>query len=180
MNSDKGNAAGIGKANAKNSDGGAHGPADRDAHTPAKAAGRGAGRGIAKRLLKPLFIAVGFISLALGVIGVAVPVLPTTPFLLLTAFCFAQGSERFHRWFVGTTLYKRHLESFVKNRSMALKTKIAICAPVTLMLLAAMYFAPIWHARVAIGAVLLLKYYFFIFRIKTAPDEGKAKKVNAQ
>ncbi|MDR1642587.1 MAG: YbaN family protein, partial [Clostridiales bacterium] len=78
-------------------------------------------------------------------------------------------SDRFHKWFLGTKLYKKHLEGFVKNRSMTMKTKLAICIPVSAMLLVAIYFAPIWHAQVLIGAVLLFKWYYFLFRIKTVP-----------
>jgi len=49
-----------------------------------------------KTLLRPLLITVGFLSLALGLIGIAVPVLPTTPFVLVAAACFARSSTRFY------------------------------------------------------------------------------------
>jgi uncharacterized membrane protein YbaN (DUF454 family) len=128
-----------------------------------------------KKLVKPLFIALGFLALAIGTVGIFLPILPTTPLYLLTAFCFARGSTRFHNWFLSTKLYKKHLEDFVKNRSMPMKTKLVICIPVSVMLLAAIYFSPIWHAQVLIGAVLLFKWYYFLFRIKTVPAEGAAK-----
>jgi uncharacterized membrane protein YbaN (DUF454 family) len=121
-----------------------------------------------KRIIKPFFIVLGFISLGLGVIGVVLPVLPTTPFLLLTAFCFAQGSERFHRWFVGTKLYKNHLDDFVKTKSMPVKTKAYILSAVSILLPVAMYFVPYPHARILMGVVLAWHWWYFLFRVKTA------------
>ncbi|MCB6543775.1 YbaN family protein, partial [Desulfovibrio desulfuricans] len=66
--------------------------------------------------------------------------MPTTPFLLLSAWCFAKSSQRFHNWFISTRLYKNHLDSFVRERSMTLKTKISLLAFASSMLLLAMYF----------------------------------------
>jgi uncharacterized membrane protein YbaN (DUF454 family) len=128
-----------------------------------------------KNWIKPLFIALGFLTFALGTVGIFLPVLPTTPLYLATAFCFARGSDRFHQWFLSTKLYQKHLEGFVRNRAMPMKTKLLICVPVTVMLLAAMYFSPIWHARVLIGAALLFKWYYFLFRIKTMPKGAAAR-----
>jgi len=51
-------------------------------------------------LMRPLLIAIGTVSLGLGVFGMFVPILPTTPFLLLTAFCYGRSSERLHRWLI--------------------------------------------------------------------------------
>ena len=120
-----------------------------------------------KKLTKPLFIALGFLAFAVGTVGIFLPVLPTTPLYLLTLFCFTQGSERLRGWFVSTSLYKKHLDGFVRDRAMTLKTKLFICVPMTFMLTAAFIFAPIWHARVFIAAVLLFKWWYFFFRIRT-------------
>ena len=49
-------------------------------------------------MLRPVYIALGWIFVAIGVIGIVTPILPTTPFLLLAAGCFAKSSERFHTW----------------------------------------------------------------------------------
>jgi len=118
-------------------------------------------------ILKYLLVAVGFICLGLGTIGIFVPVLPTTPFYLLATLCFAKGSERFHRWFTGTNLYKKHLESFAKNRSMTLKTKLAILIPVSIMLIMAAIMVDILAMRVVIAVLLLVKCWYFFFKINT-------------
>ena len=79
---------------------------------------------IVMKLKKILLVIIGCIGVALGAIGVVLPILPTVPFLLLAAFCFARSSERLNNWFTGTKLYKNNLESYVKGKGMTRKTKI--------------------------------------------------------
>ena len=62
------------------------------------------------KLKKYLYVIIGLLSLVIGMIGVILPVLPTTPFLLLTSFCFMKGSKRFNKWFKSTKIYKKHLQ----------------------------------------------------------------------
>jgi uncharacterized membrane protein YbaN (DUF454 family) len=133
-----------------------------------------------KKIIKPFFIVLGFVSLALGAVGVVLPVLPTTPFLLLTAFCFARGSERFHRWFMGTRLYKNHIDDFVRTKSMPIKTKAYILTAVSILLPLAMYFVPYPHARILMGIVLAWHWWYFLFRVKTLRTEGADAKENVK
>lgn len=63
------------------------------------------------RLLRRLWLAGGALSLLLGIVGIALPVLPTTPFVLLAAFCFARGSARWEHWLVN----HRHFGPMVRN-----------------------------------------------------------------
>lgn len=65
----------------------------------------------------------GFISLALGVIGIFLPLLPTTPFLLLSAFCWSRGSEKFHHWLTHHRVLGPPIENWQKNRAIPLKVK---------------------------------------------------------
>nr|WP_302596634.1 YbaN family protein [uncultured Cellulosilyticum sp.] len=116
---------------------------------------------------KIIYLTVGCIALALGLVGTILPILPTTPFLLLTSFCFAKGSTRFHNWFTQTKIYKNHLESFVTHRSMTLKTKICLLAFASTMLLFPLIFVDILWVKVLIICLYITKYYYFIFRIKT-------------
>ena len=94
--------------------------------------------------MRILFIVLGFIFLGVGAIGIVVPILPTTPFLLLASFFFAKGSKRFHDWFLSTKLYKKYLESFVKSRAMTLKGKLTILIPVSCMLIITFIFVDIY------------------------------------
>lgn len=118
-------------------------------------------------LVKVLCLILAFLCVGIGAVGVVLPVLPTTPFLLLASVLFAKGSDRFHQWFISTGIYKKHLEEFVKSRSMTLKTKVSILIPASAMLLVAMLLVPYPHARIFIGLVMVFKYYYFTFRIKT-------------
>ena len=124
-------------------------------------------KNIIKYPIKLLWLMIGIVSMVLGAIGVVLPVLPTTPFLLLASFCFAKGSDRFHKWFIGTKLYKKHLESFVTSRSMTLKTKLCILLPASAMLILAMLAMSNIYGRVFIVFLIIFKYIYFFTRIET-------------
>ena len=117
--------------------------------------------------MRPIYFVIGFVSMILGAVGIVLPVLPTTPLWLLSAWCFAKSSKRFHNWFVSTKLYKKNLDSFVEHRSMTKKTKIYLLSFASTMLLIAMYFMDNLWLRLFLFSLMLFKYYYFIFRIKT-------------
>lgn len=73
--------------------------------------------------LKPLFLACGFIFVGLGIIGIVLPVLPTTPFLLLAAACFARSSEKWNNWLMSNRLFGNYLKSYQEGRGIPLKVK---------------------------------------------------------
>ena len=124
-------------------------------------------KNIIKSPIKLLWLMIGIVSMVLGAIGVVLPVLPTTPFLLLASFCFAKGSDRFHKWFIGTKLYKKHLESFFTSRSMTLKTKLCILLPASAMLILAMLAMSNIYGRVFNVFLIIFKYIYFFTRIET-------------
>ena len=127
------------------------------------------------KVKKYFYITLGFIALGLGLIGVILPILPTTPFLLVTSFCFAKGSERFHSWFTNTNIYKKHLESFVKERAMTLKQKVVLLSFVNFMLAFPLILIDILPMRITIIVLIIIKLYYFIFRVKTiTPEEKRA------
>ena len=62
-----------------------------------------------KKIVRIFWTVTGLISAGLGAVGVLLPILPTTPFLLLAMYAFARSSEKMNRWFLETKLYKKHL-----------------------------------------------------------------------
>lgn len=120
--------------------------------------------------MKTLLIILGFICVAIGAVGIVVPILPTTPFLLLASFFFAKGSKRFHDWFMSTKLYKKHLESFVNSKAMTLKSKLTILIPVSCMLIVTFIFVNNLHARILLVVLFIGKYLYFFTQIKTIKE----------
>ena len=125
------------------------------------------------KLKKIIYILVGVISVILGTIGILVPILPTTPLLLLASFCFARGSERFNKWFKVTKLYKNHLELFINNRAMTLKEKVSILVFSDIMLLFPLITLDLVYLKIFIIILILFKYYYFIYKIKTIKSDVK-------
>ena len=128
--------------------------------------------------MRILFIVLGFIFLGIGIIGIAVPILPTTPFLLLASFFFAKGSKKFHDWFISTKIYKKHLESFVTSRAMTLKSKLSILLHVSAMLIVTFIFVNNLHARIVLVILFIGKYLYFFTQIKTIKEEKEIKTIN--
>ena len=123
------------------------------------------------KMKKYLYVTAGLISVILGAIGVILPVLPTTPFLLLASYCFAKGSERFDKWFKGTKLYKKHLESFVNNRAMTLKQKWTLLLFADFMMMFPLIILDSLIVKGIIVLVIICKYYYFFTQIETIKED---------
>lgn len=119
------------------------------------------------RIKKIIFVIVGVISLLLGIIGTVLPILPTVPFLLLTSYCFARGSNKFEVWFKSSKIYKKYLENFILNKSMTLKQKIYISTFADIMIAFPLVILNNLYIKLFLIIVIIFKYYYFIFKIKT-------------
>lgn len=122
------------------------------------------------KLKKIIFIAIGCITLGLGTLGVILPILPTVPFFMLTLICFANSSDKLKNWFIGTKLYKNHLESYVQQKGMTFKTKISIILTVTVIMAAScviMLMKGIYIPCIIIGIVWICHILYFSFGVRT-------------
>lgn len=119
-------------------------------------------------VVRYIFLTIGAISFALGTAGIVLPILPTVPFYMLTLFCLARGSERFHRMFLESSLYQKTVGAYERDKALTLRTKLSILLSVSIIMVIGAYFsqdmpiALIVMAFVWIGHVIAL-----VFIVKT-------------
>ena len=115
-----------------------------------------------------------FFFLVSGCIGIVLLILPTVPFFLLAVFCFANSSQKLHDWFIGTKMYRKHLEFFVQRKDMTRKAKASIPTSVTCLM---GWGSSSWHGRPfefpcgILVAVWLCRLIYFLFGLKTLTEE---------
>lgn len=120
-----------------------------------------------------LFIIAGILSLSLGVIGSIIPVLPTTPFLVLASFFFIKGSPKIQKWFEATAFYKKHLITLKEKKGLTLKTKLRILVPFYLIMIYCILLSNTLTMKMIFLTLVLIKTAVFI-KIRTI-SRGEAR-----
>lgn len=119
-------------------------------------------------VVRYIFLTVGAISFVLGTAGIVIPLFPTVPFYMLTLFCLARGSERFHNMFLESSLYQKTVGAYERDKALTLRTKLSILLSVSTIMAIGAYFSQdmpiafIVMAFVWIGHVIAL-----VFIVKT-------------
>lgn len=92
------------------------------------------------RVIKAVLLLTGTISLGLGILGMVLPVLPTTPFLLLSAAAYARGSKRFYHWLMANKWFGPTIMSYREGKGIPRKTKITAIAMLWTSILSSVIF----------------------------------------
>jgi uncharacterized membrane protein YbaN (DUF454 family) len=94
-----------------------------------------------QKLVKALLLVAGTFSLVLGTIGIFLPILPTTPFLLVSAACYLRSSQRMHKWLLGNRWFGEYIKNYQEGRGIPLKTKILAISVLWVAIIYSAFFA---------------------------------------
>lgn len=128
------------------------------------------------RHARVLWNAAGTFFLAVGMIGVPLPFLPTTPFLILAAACYMRGSPRMHRWMLTNRYFGAYLKNYIEGKGLPVKTKVASIATLWVVIL---FSALVVTESVLIRAVLLvvgIGVTIHLVALKTCPSPRDSRR----
>ena len=125
--------------------------------------------------MRIVLVIIGTISVALGVLGIFLPLLPTTPFLLLATACYARSSTRFHSWILNNPILGEYIRNYTEKRALTRRTKITGITVLWLAMLATIAFVVSnWILRlVLLGiAVAVTVHLLRLGTLGDQPDRG--------
>lgn len=127
-----------------------------------------------KRIAKPLLIACGTLCVLLAVFGIVLPLLPTTPFLLLAAFCYARSSQRFYDRLMGNRWFGAYLRNYREGRGIPLRQKLSSLALLWLTIgyAAGFVVAPLWGKLLLLAIAAAVTWH--LITVGTGRPEGPA------
>lgn len=124
---------------------------------------------------KIIYISIGFISLGFAIFGIFIPILPTTPFLLLAAYFFAKSSDKFYYWLINSSFFGPYIRNYRERRGMTLIHKIIVLFLLwTVIITTIIYGTDKMWLRVFLGLVAI-GVSTHIFMIKTLKDDFYAE-----
>ncbi|MCK1235869.1 YbaN family protein [Streptococcus uberis] len=123
---------------------------------------------------KTLYIIAGCVSFVLAIIGIPLPILPTTPLLLLAGFCFSRSSDRFNNWLRGTKVYKYYVGDYLETRIIKRERKKQILIQVWILMGISIIFAPfVWMKILFFTMTTIMSFVL----LKFVPETPKYDKV---
>jgi uncharacterized protein len=112
----------------------------------------------------------GFIFVGLAALGVFLPVLPTTPFLLLAAGCFAKSSEKWHQWLISNNIFGPIIKDWHEKKCLSKSTKIiAISSIIVFGSFSILFLVSNFYLRL-IGSIFIVTGFYFVSRLKVCTN----------
>lgn len=102
---------------------------------------------MSRAVIRYALLIAGSITLVLGLIGIFIPVLPTTPFLLISAYCYLRSSKRMYNWLIHHKVLGSYIYNYLEHRAVLRKTKIGAIVFLWLTLSISMFLIGNWHVR---------------------------------
>ena len=128
-----------------------------------------------KSLKKKLYIAFGFLAVALAIIGVFIPGLPTVPFLLVALFCFERSSKKYHDMIMNNKYFGPVLQDYYSGKGLTLSVKIKAILFLSCGMIFSIYKIQNLHARIGL-ALVWLGVAIHIILLKTKKTKNKSNK----
>ena len=119
---------------------------------------------------RAVLIALGFVSLGIGMVGIVVPLLPTTEFVMLAAMLFAKSSPRFHAWLLGTKVYRTYVEPLLHRRGAPMRVKARIAGTSAIALLASALVFRRWYVWLCLALCLAAICCVVFVRVPTTEE----------
>lgn len=123
-----------------------------------------------KKTIQFIYITLSLIFLGLAFIGIILPVLPATPFLLLSSYFALKGSKKLNQWIINSNFYKDNIQDFVEKGGMTIQTKKRILTIASFFLVISFLLTKSWFLRGFIIFLIGFKYYYFFNHIKIIPE----------
>jgi uncharacterized membrane protein YbaN (DUF454 family) len=100
-----------------------------------------------------VFVALGFVAVAVGAVGIVVPLLPTTPLLLLAAYLFWRGSPRWHAWLLNNGLLGSFIRDYVEHRAVPMRSKVIALVVLWSSIGVSFVVVGTWYVGVVLAAI---------------------------
>lgn len=110
-----------------------------------------------QKIVRAFLLIAGTFSLGLGAIGVFLPILPTTPFLLISAACYMRSSERMHKWILSNRWFGEYIRNYQEGKGIPLKTKI--------LAMTVLWGALLYSAFIALDEILIAQIALLIIAL---------------
>ncbi len=118
-----------------------------------------------------LLLSLGWLAIVLGTLGIVLPLLPTTPFVLLAAWCFARSSPRFHHWLLWKSPFGRYIRHWQQHRAMPPGAKIRAMLLIVITFSISIYLVTLLWVRILLGAMLCM-LLLFMWRIPVVAEDA--------